>query len=218
MRRLRPLLPIFLVFLSGCAMAAVAAYKIAGPPDVPAKFVPAKVATLLMVENYRHQSTVNAQAETLARQLADDLEAHNVVPLIPIEKLQELRDARPKEFPTMTVAQIAHELGAEQVIYVELRSADVTPMAGGVGYMGEATATVKVIDGIRGETIWPVDQTEGYGIVAATKMGSTNYPTPADVRNVLYAQMTDQISKLFHKWKPEYEGSEKWTPESTKSN
>jgi hypothetical protein len=215
-RLLRPLAPILLVFLSGCAMAAVAAYKIAGPPDEPAKFVPAKVPTLVMVENYRHQSAVNAQAERLARQLADDLEAHKVAPLIPIDKLQELRDAKPKEFPTMTIAQIAHELGAEQVIYVELRSADVTPMSGGVGFMGEATATVKLVDGIHGETIWPSEQSEGYPVVAATKVGSTNYPTPADVRNVLYAQMTDQISKLFHKWKPEYEGSEKWTPESTK--
>ena len=192
----------------GCAMTGAALYKVAGPPDVPAKFEPAKVPTLLLVENYRHQSTVNAQAETLARQLADSLQANKVGPLIPLDDIQALRDAHPKEFPTMTVVELAKKLEAKQVIYVQLHSADVSPLAGGTGYTGQATATVKVIDGITGQTVWPVEQEEGYGVSAQTKIGSKNYPTAADVRNVLYAQLTEQISHLFHKWKPEYEGGE----------
>jgi hypothetical protein len=209
MRRIAHLSALLLaIVLGGCAMASVALYKFSGPPDVPAKYVPAQEPTVLLVENYRHQSSVNAQAETLARLLADDLEAHKVAPLVPIDEIQALRDAHPKDFPTMTVVQIAQALHAKQVIYVELRNADVSPLAGGTGYTGEATAMVKVIDGITGQTAWPIEYNDGYAVSTQTKMGSKNYPTPADVRNVLYAQLTDEISKLFHKWKPQDDTSD----------
>ncbi len=195
-----------LLMSGGCAMTGAALYKVTGPPDIPAKHELAKVPTLLLVENYRHQSSVNAQAETLARQLADDLQANKLGPIISLDEVQALRDAHPKEFPTMSMVELAKELGAKQIVYVQLHSADVSPLAGGTGYAGSATATVKVVDGTTGQTVWPIEQAEGYGVTAQTKMGGKHYPTAADVRNMLYADLTVQISQLFHKWKPEYEG------------
>jgi hypothetical protein len=47
-------------------------------------------------------------------------------------------------------------------------------------------------------------------------MGSKTYPTPADVRAALYAQLTEQIGHLLHKWKPKFEGDEEWKTEASK--
>jgi hypothetical protein len=210
---MRAWLSIVVLLLGGCQMAGVAIYKLRGPPKIPAKYKPAKEPTLLLVENYQHQSAVNAEAETLARKLMNDLESNDVAPIVSIDKLQELRDAKPAEFPHMTIVQIAQAVQAKQVIYVQLRSADVTPLAGGVGYTGDATAIVKVIDGTTGAVLWPIESSDGYGVGARTSIGKATYPSPADVRNVLYAQLTDQISKLFRDWQPEYEGSEEHSTE-----
>ena len=199
------LLSSILVFsLAGCAAVGVAAYKLHGPPKVPAKYTPAKTPMLVLVENYQHQSSVNAHADVLARNLADMLASHDVAPQVSLDKLQSLRDSRPAEYSTMALNRIAREVGASQVLYVQLRSSDVAPLLGGEGYTGEATATVKVIDGASGATLWPVDMSEGYGVSAATKIDSQRGGgSPMDVRQRLYTQLADEISRLFYKWQPE---------------
>src|SRR6185295_14916507 len=104
----RHLLSSILAFsLAGCSIAGLAAYKLAGPPANPAKYTPAKTPMLVLVENYQHQTSVNSHADILARQLFGALEAHDVAPIVPLEKLQELRDAKPIEFATMPINRIA---------------------------------------------------------------------------------------------------------------
>jgi hypothetical protein len=193
-----------LVFaLAGCSALGVAAYKLAGPPANPAKYTPAKTPLLVLVENYQHQSSVDSHADMLARQLFGALEAHDVAPLVPPERLQAFHDAKPLEFPTMSISHIGQMVDASQVLYVELKSSDITPLLGGESYQGQAMATVKLVDTGTGQTLWPTDESGGYPVSAATKMGKDSGATPMAIRQKLYVQLADDISKLFYKWKPE---------------
>ena len=190
--------------LTGCEVLGVAAYKIAGPPAVEAKYIPDKEKPMLvLVENYQHQTAGAATADVLAHYLADDLESHRIAPIIPFKKLQSLRDAKPADYPTMPITAIGKETGAQQVLYVQLHSSDVTPLAGGEAFTGQSAATVKVVDVATGQTLWPTDIAAGYSVAASTRLGEAGAQTPQDVRQRLNHQLTDEISRLFRKWKPD---------------
>jgi hypothetical protein len=161
---------IFVFTGSGCAVVGLAAYKVHGPPAVPAKYVPPPRPTLVLVENYRHQSSV--------------------------------RDARGTAFATLSITSIARELEAEQILYVELQRSDVNQVAGGEGLSGEATATVRWVDTASGSTLWPTDLPD-YLVSAAAKIGTHNASSAQDVRQRMYVQLSDEIARLFYKWKPE---------------
>jgi len=189
---------------AGCGVLGVAAYKIAGPPAVEAKYVPDKTRPMLvLVENYQHQSAGSATSDVLAHYLGRDLQDHQVAPIVPPEKLQSLRDQRGGEFSTMSITSIGQAVGADQVLYVQLQSSDVTPLAGGDAFTGQAAATVKLVDARNGQTLWPTDVSNGYGVSASVRAGAERATTPQDVRRELNLQLTDQISKLFRKWKPD---------------
>jgi hypothetical protein len=201
---------VVLVLLGGCDALGVAAYKLHGPPKVPAKYVPRQAPTLVLVENYQHQSSAAAHADILAQLLATTFTDKKIAPMVPQEKLVELRDARGEAFKKMSISAIGREVGAAQVVYVQLRRSDVTPLSGGAGggdaLGGQADATVKVIDVASGDTMWPTDVAAeaGYPVAAATKMGaSSRGGSVNDVRRKMYVELCDQIAKLFYKWQPD---------------
>jgi hypothetical protein len=200
----------FILFSSGCQVLGVLAYKVHGPPKVPAQYVPQQKPMLVLVENYEHQSSVNPHADLLARMVVKEMGERKIAPLIPLEKLQELRDARPSEFPTMSMASIGREVGADQILYVQLHRSDVTPMSGGNTLTGQTAASVKVVDVASGDTLWPdgVAAEAGYPVAAATKLGTDKGTNVADVRQHMYAQLSHEVVKLFYKWQPEYEEAE----------
>jgi hypothetical protein len=192
------------VSLAGCQLLGLAAYKIAGPPDVPAKYVPDKTKPMLvLVENYEHQSAGAAASDLLAHYLARDLQDHQIAPVVSLEELQALRDAKGAEFARMSITAIGKELGAAQVLYVQLHSSDVTPLQGGESFTGQSAATVKVVDVGDGNTLWPTEISAGYAVVAHVQVGAANAQDPQDVRRQLNLKLSEQISKLFRKWKPD---------------
>lgn len=211
-RTLRCAFCVLFALLPGCSVLGVAAYKLHGPASVPAQYVPAKQPMLVLVENYQHQSSVTAHADLLGRMLVKELGAKKVAPLVPLDKLQALRDARPAEYPKMSMAAIGRAVGASQVLYVQLQRSDVTPMTGGGGdaLTGQTSATVKVVDVATGNTLWPSDiaAEAGYPVAAGTQLGTNNGGTPQDVRQRMYAKLSHDIARLFYKWQPEYEEPE----------
>jgi len=192
------LLPILLI-LPGCNLIGAVSYKLAGPEKVPAKFVPAKEPTLVLVENYAHETMARAHGETLANFLHEDLSTSDVFPLVSLETLRELREGRP-DYSTMTIAAIVRATDAKQVLYVQLQSSDVNAAVGGVGLAGRASALVKLIDAGSGRTIWPEDLAEGYPVVAATPQGQHEAGSSLDVQQGMYRNLAEQIDHLFHKW------------------
>ena len=198
------------LLLSGCEVLGVAAYKLHGPAKVPAQYVPAKQPMLVLVENFQHQSSVNAHADLLGRMIVKDLEQKKVAPLVSLDKLQALRDAKRAEFPKMSMAAIGREVGASQILYVQLQRSDVNPMSGGDVLTGQTSATVKVVDVATGNTLWPADiaAEAGYPVGAGTRLGADNGANVQDVRQRMYAKLSHEIARLFYKWQPEYEEPE----------
>ena len=199
----RCLLLLCLCLLGGCAAAGAIAYKVAGPPKIDAKYTPAKKATLVLVENYHHQTSAEPDSDLIARYIGDELTSNNVVPLVDLDRLRELRDSRPAEFPKMSVTAIGRAVEAKQVLYVQLQSSDVTPLQGGEALQGSASVIVKLIDADSGKTLWPSDLSDGYPLATSTQLGSTARPSAMDVRERMYHTLADQVAKLFYKWTPE---------------
>ena len=208
-RAILGLVPIFLtssllLTTAGCQALGVLAYKILGPPAVAAQYVPNKTRPMLvLVENYQHQSSAAAASDLLGQYVAHDLQTYQIAPIVPPEELQALRDERGADFRTMSITSIGQAVGAEQVLYIQLQSSDVTPLAGGESFSGQAAATVRVVDAATGETLWPSDISAGYGVSANVKLGGTSAKSVQDVRRELNIRLTDEISRLFRKWKPD---------------
>jgi hypothetical protein len=192
--------------LSGCNLlgaAAVVGYKVAGPPKVDAKYVPARTPMLVLVENYEHQSTTSLQSDLLSRTLAQQIQVHDIAPVINPAQLQALRDSRGDAYSKMSITEIARELGAAQVLYVQLETADASPLSGGEGYTGSARAKIKLVDATSGNTLWPKNEQQ-YPVAAQTQIDSAHGAAdPLSVRRQLYDQLADQVSKLFYAWQPE---------------
>jgi hypothetical protein len=191
--------------LTGCQAASVAYYKIHGPPWVEAKYVPDKTSPMLvLVENYRAPSSAYSDADLLTRYLSLELENHDVAPLVAGEKLHDVQTTRPAEFAGMSTAAIGRATGAAQVLYVQLLSNTVEPIAGGQGLRGEARVRVKVVDTETGELRWPTDLSEGYALGTSTTLGTDQTTGNAmAIRQSMYHKLADDIAKLFYKWQPE---------------
>jgi hypothetical protein len=193
--------------LSGCNLlgaAGVAAYKISGPPKVPAKYTPQRTRMLVLVENYEHLSSANVQADLLARLLANEIQTHDVAPVVHPQELQALKDSKGEQYRGMSIASVGRALDATQVLYVQLQSNDVSPLNGGEGYTGSTTAVVKLVDVGTGNTLWPTDQSAGYAVAARTPIQSPRGARDVqELHRALYADLASQISRLFYAWQPE---------------
>jgi hypothetical protein len=199
---MRIALSLFLL-LSGCTALGVAAYKIAGPPAVKAKYKPAKTPLLVLVENYQRQSSSRVNGDLLARMVADQLDEHEVAPIIPLEKLTELRDAQPN-FSTMSISAIGKALDAQQVLYIQVLQDNVTALSGGETLQGELLVRVKVVAVASGETLWPTDVAEGHEMSMTTQLGADRGGNVREVQERLDTKLSDEIAKLFYDWKPDY--------------
>src|SRR4051812_36782701 len=104
---------------SGCNVAGILAYKMSGPEAIPAKFEPAEKMTLVLVENYQSESSTLTDSDLLARYLVDQLEAHKTFPVVPLDKLRELRDSAGPKYHSLSIATLAKATSAEQVLYVQ---------------------------------------------------------------------------------------------------
>ena len=195
---------IFALTLAGCSAAGILAYKLAGPAAVPAKYVPAKTPILVLVEN-RSEPSATVGPEVLTAYLLEDLEAAKVGPLIPLEKLEALRDSqKPGEFVKMSISAIGKAVGASQVMYVQFDRDDVTPLSGGESLQGKSLVRVRMVDVASGETLWPKDQTDGYAVSGSTTLGAaTSDGTTEAVHRRIYGELSTEIGKLFHEWTPE---------------
>ncbi|HEY0009815.1 MAG TPA: hypothetical protein VGB55_13895 [Tepidisphaeraceae bacterium] len=192
-----------LLAVAGCNVLGAAIYKIGGEPDVPAEHTLEQRPTLVLVENFVNPDLAANDAEFLARKVYTGLQAQNAAPLVPYEKLLELRSSRGRTFSKMTTKQIGEAVGAEQVLYISLEGGGVTSMGGGSVLQGNASAMVKVIDVKSGNSLWPIELSDGRAISFETDPthGTDRY-RPDEVRTALYSGLATNIVRLFHKWKP----------------
>lgn len=189
---------------AGCTPLGAILYKITPEQEIPAKFTLANVPTVVLVENYRNPDIAANDAELVARYLQSELTSHKDVKitLVKTEKILDLRNNRPKDFPTMSIPQIAKAVGAEQVVYVDLQGANITSLTGQSMFQGKASAAIKVIDAKTGMSTFPPDSVDGMQVTYETSQlkgqeeGSYNV-----VRDDLYSGLATKIGRNFHVWK-----------------
>jgi hypothetical protein len=197
---------------SGCVAAGVAAHKIMGPAAIEAQYVPAKEPLVVMVENYRRPSSALTDDELLSRYIEGFLRGHEVAPLIESSKIRELRINRPDEFKKMSITAVGREVGAKQILYVDVVNSELESLMAGESLRGSTTVRVRVIDAETGQTRWPTDMADGYPLEQSLSFGKTTARSEQELKQSLYVSLGDRIAKLFYKWKPDTEDPEGFLP------
>ena len=192
-----------LLSLTGCQALGVLMYKTAGDPDIPAQYELPQKKALVFAENFRHNSIAADDAELLGRLINARLSQQNLVPLVGHEKLLELKATNQAAYRKMTIVEIAQKLGAEQVIYVHLQSGGVSSMGGGSIKQGKASVLVRVIDVKTGENAWPTGIEDGRLLATETNPATTGSKPESEIRLKMYDDLSMQVVRLFHKWKPD---------------
>ena len=202
MRQLLNLLCVGLLggMVSGCVAVAAIASKAAPAPTIPAEYKPEKELTLVLVESYENPDLYEVESERIARDLTDAFAEKKAFPVVPQQKLMELKASKGSEFRQMSVPGIAKALGAKQVIYVDLMKFTADPPIGSETMRGEARATVKLVDADTGHTLWPRDSSVGREVSYKTPALSEEGTSRNAVQQQVYQHMGEQIEHLFHDW------------------
>jgi len=190
--------------VGGCSILGAGLAKTIGDPPIPAKYTLEQTPLVVMVENYRNPDLSAADAELLARTLYLKLEAKKLAPMVPYEKVLNLRNLRPADFRKMSTATIGREVGAGQVLYVDFQAGGLVAEGSGNVYQGRAFVLVKVIDTKTGASRWPVETAEGFAVSSETNLTKgTDTRNASKVRVALYNNLADAITRLFYKYKPD---------------
>jgi hypothetical protein len=190
-------------FCTGCNVFGAAAYKVMGPPAVPAEYVPEKEPMLVLVESYRRPGMAY-DAEQLSRHVVEQLKYWETAPTIDLMELYKLRDADPQAFAKMTIPEVGRKLGARQVLYIDMVDSDLESSSGMQVYRGEMTVRIRVVDSQTSASRWPVDAAEGFPVTYETDFGGfASDGNSNTVRQKIYAGMAYQIVRNFRKWKPD---------------
>lgn len=204
--RLAPLvimgaLALVLMTSGGCALFGFLAYTFT-PPRVEAMYKPPLTPILVLVENRDNPGMLVAETDQLTAFILDELAAFEVAPLIPRDKLEHLRDSNP-DIDKLTISQIGKELGAQQVLYVDLQRISIGAL-GGIPAHGRVDARVHMVDVATGKMTFPRNSEEGWPISIETPITQDikESDLPGVSENLLRAAGTT-IGRMFHKYNPE---------------
>jgi hypothetical protein len=201
---MRYLFLLSLSLLTGCNIAGAVADKVVGPAELKAKYVPAQEPMLVLAENYQHPSEMLLESEQLVHNVARQLKAHNVAPLVDPAAPFNMRSSQPGEYQKMTIAQIGRTLGAKQVLYIDIAQSNVFVAEASEMLKGKALVRVRVVDADSGGTRWPEEGGDGYPVIVETPMLHQGQGvTEVSVRQQLQEAMGEKIAQLFYTFKPE---------------
>lgn len=184
---------------AGCAAFGLAAYKLGGPDNVAAQYVPPKTTMLVLVEDYRSPGSRRVEADRIARDLSAELKANKVAPMVGDDVLPRLRDEWGETYRRLTIPAVGQAAHATQVLYVDLQDFSVSPALGSQMIQGKAEARIRIVDVASGLTRWPAD--EAAGRAASVRVPYSKAETNADIDAVsqkLTQELSDQIAKLFY--------------------
>ncbi|MGH7178188.1 MAG: hypothetical protein ACREJC_12470 [Tepidisphaeraceae bacterium] len=186
------------LILSGCQAAGLIADKVAGG-RLPAAYTPQKVPTLVLVEKYQNPAQFALDSEPLATYVTDELQRHDVVPTIDPSRVESLRRASGQAYRNMAIAKIGRELGASQIIYVDIIDISVDTTVGGEMIKGKADALVRVVDTQSGRTLWPADSAGGMPVSFGVPLAHVS-PSNAEwtVRDNVLRGLAGNIGRLFY--------------------
>ena len=188
----------------GCQILGAIAAKAQGGQPVEAEFVPKKVPTLVLSEHPPDSAVDDVSAEDIGRRTADFWNDHKISPLIDLAKLEELRVTRASDYYKMSTVAIGKALGADQVLYIDVRDSHDENAGGSETIKAVASAKVRLIDVASGQTLWPPDAAQGYAIDAETAYGARGDGISESTQmEQVRAMLADKIAKLFYKHLPD---------------
>jgi len=191
------------LLLTGCPIAGIIADKLAVTKN-DAQFKPKQVPLAVLVESYQKQAANESLGDELAIDIAELIKTNKVAPVIPADKLIELRTEHPESYGQMNIQSIGRTLGAGQVLYVDLKQVDVVSQPGSDVYTGIVDVRVKVVDVATGQTVWPTGTNDGYAIHNDSPIVlKSEVPSESAVRSQLLADMSQEITKLFYDYTPD---------------
>lgn len=193
-----PLISAFLL-VGGCAPAGALLSKVMPDPTVAAKYVPQRDNMLVVVENYQNPATVMEAAEQMDRQIAENLIAHKVAPLVNPDRLTELRTDHPDKYRKLDIPSLGKTMGAGQVLYADVIHFDTESAVGSQMVKAHAEARVRIVDCKTGQTRWPQDTSGGYPVTVDLPFRPTgNGVNEGYIREALARELSDRVSKLFY--------------------
>lgn len=197
------------VVLSGCAGVAYTATLL--PPDkIPAKYeFNEKSILLVLVEDPKHLADQTSLKIQISEFLNQEFEDRGLVErVIPYRQLMNLAAAT-ENFPSLSTAEVAKELKADVVLYVEIENFSLKEDPNSPYWNGKLTTLVKVVGAKEGR-LWPKDLPEGYH---PTRVDTGSVCDDGSVRfeqhlvEIIAQQMGDNIMKLFYKHRGKEHGS-----------
>jgi len=190
-----------LLGLSGCQIFGILAYKTSQTPEVQALYVPAQKPMLVLVEKSDNPGEVPIESERISRHIGAAFQENHVAPLVDSSALSELRSRDPAKYTRLSPAEAGRVVHAPQVLYVNLVDFTVEDALATELARGRIEARVRVIASDTGQTIWPLDTTQGYPIAIDTPYGQNGErQTPQQLREKMCQDLADKISRLFYKY------------------
>lgn len=198
-----------LLTLSGCAAAGAIIGKTIPEPPVPAEYVLYQTPVIVIAESKSSDTLTQLDGDRLGRLVTNEIYDYQLAPTIETDQLVELRDRLLSKYKTESIQSIGRQIGAEQVVYIEIMNVGVGTSAGSDIVKCVASATVKVIDVASGKLVYPEDSASGRLVNFQTRPERlTPDMTPASLRGEALDGLAHNIVKLFRDWRAFDEPSE----------
>lgn len=192
----------FCICTVGCNVIGAIAAKTAPDPTMSAQFVPEKKPTAVIVENFHNPAALRMESDAIARQVIDEFKRHDVAPVVEASAIENLRQRKGAAYRSMAIDAIAREVGATQVVYVDVEQFELVQAVGSEAPGAKAEARVRLVDADSGETLWPLDAAGGFPIMVKIDPRRVTPEAPdAAVKRMLHEQLADRVAKLFYSWK-----------------
>jgi len=187
----------------GCNIFGFLGASANGPDDVPAQYVPKKESMLVLAESYGAAPSADIDSQYLSYALTKNLKDHNVAPTIDQKVLVQIRDANGEQYDKMTITAIGRAVGAKQVLYVQITSAQLEQPSGSDQVRGAMSAKVRIVDCDTGETRWPAGSRTGAVVQIQTNWARTS-TSQTKIHDTMADDLAEAIGKLFHSYTPDH--------------
>ncbi|MHB1766333.1 MAG: hypothetical protein ACYCUV_00610 [Phycisphaerae bacterium] len=188
--------------LGGCELA----YLFAGNGSHAALYkLPNKNRILVLIDTSANsQLSIHAMA-TLMTLVNQTLYKHKCADrFVPAYRIVALQRRNPEQYHSMGIADIAHAVNANDVIYVYVKRFDITLESAGQLTKGSADAMVKVVDE-NGKRLWPKTGSPGASITARIPTSTAVSQSPQTVEADMVAILGRRISRIFYRYAVGYQ-------------
>lgn len=189
-----------MLLVGGCVYAGFAA-AVLDPPKVEALYVPPQTPMLILVENRENPEMSVVQSDEIISYIMDDLVAYKVCPLVDRKKFEQLRDRNEKDLSKMTISEIGKAVGADQVLYVDVKRSSVGGIEG-VPVHGRIDIAMRVVDVKTGNTMFPKPMVGEHQMSFETSMTSGG-TDQVEMRRALAASAGTGVGRVLHTFYPE---------------